>query len=220
MEKARPVALRTLKPFQARIFKRDDNIMKHVNFVLAHTARSTISNHLRGTRHRLVFGPLLRDEQIEDTGEFHDATQDCMIEHMLDDIVPQSHGYKHLRQVLQDALLTVATEHTVRPTKVVDTFLKSLRCRSLQDFLRQPDDTARKRHERRVRSGLDNLGFALRRSKKRDPLRDSYGLYHVIHRPTNSIIVDVPCDLDGIERWIRDVRVNKRVYDDLPTAAD
>ena len=194
--------------------------MQHVNFALAETARVIISNHLRGTRHRLVFGPLLRNEHIEDTGESHDAAQDCMIENMLDDIVPQSHGYKYLRQVLQDALLTVAAEHTVRPTKVVDRFLKSLWCRSLQDFLHQPEDTARKRHERRVRSGLDKLGFALRRSKKPDPLRDSYGLYHVIHRSTNSIIVDVPCNLDGIERWMRDVQVGKRVYDDLPTAAD
>jgi hypothetical protein len=143
-----------------------------------------------------------------------------MIGHMLDDIVPQSHGYKYLRQVLQDALLTVAAEHTVRPTKVVDRFLKSLWCRSLQDFLHQPEDTARKRHARRVRSGLDKLGFALRRSKKRDPLRDSYGLYHVIHRSTNSIIVDVPCNLDGIERWMGDVQDGKRGYDDLPTTAD
>jgi len=194
--------------------------MQHVNFALAEITRVVISNHLKGTRHRLVFGPLLRGEHIEDTGEFHDATQDCMIENMLDDIVPQSHGYKYLRQVLRDGLLTVAAEHTVRPTKVVDRFLKSLRCRSLQDFLRQPEDTARKRRERRVRSGLDKLGFALRRSKKRDPLRDSYGLYHFIHRSTNCIIVDVPCNLDGIERWMRDVQVGKRVYDDLPPAAD
>ena len=193
--------------------------MQHVNFALAETTRVIISNHLRGTRHRLVLGPLLRDDHIEDTGESHDAAQDCMIGDMLDDIISQSHGYKHLRQVLQDALLTVATEHTARPTKVVDTFLKSLQYRSLQDFLRQPEDTARKRRERKVRSGLTELGFALRRSKKRDPLRDSYGLYHVIHRSTNSIVVDVPCDLDGIERWMGDVRDRKRVYDDLPIAA-
>jgi hypothetical protein len=78
-----------------------------------------IFNYLRGTRHRLVFGPLLRDEHIEDTGEFHDATQDCMIENILDDIVPQSHGYKYLRQALRDALLTVAAERIVHPTKIV-----------------------------------------------------------------------------------------------------
>jgi hypothetical protein len=86
------------------------------------------------------------------------------------------------------------------PANVVDRFLTSLRGRSLQDFLRQPDDNARKRQERRVRVALAKLGFALRRSKKRDPLLHSYGLYHVIHVSSNSVIVNVACDLNGIEK--------------------
>lgn len=157
--------------------------MQHVNFELARIAKAIIDSHLKGTRHRLIIGPLPWHERIEDSGEFHDATDDCVIEHMLDHIVPGPQGYKRLRQVLQDALLTVAAERTVGPAKVVDRFLTSLWGRSLQDFLRQPDDNARKRQERRVRVGLAKLGFALRRSKKRDPLLHSYGLYHVIDGP-------------------------------------
>jgi hypothetical protein len=197
-----------------------DSIMQHVNFELARIARAIIDNHLKGTRYRLIIGPLPWNEHIEDSGESYDATDDCVIEHMLDHIVPGPQGYKRLQQVLQDALLVVAAEHTVGPAKVVDRFLASLRGRSLQDFLRQPDDNARKRQERRVRVGLAKLGFALRRSKKRDPLLRSYGLYHVIHAPSNSIIVAVASDLNGIEKWMRDVRDGKLAYDNLPFAAD
>jgi hypothetical protein len=143
-----------------------------------------------------------------------------MIEHMLDDIVPEPQGYKRLRQVLQDALLIVASEHGIHPTKAVDRFLTSLRGRSLQEFMRQPDNDARKRQERRVRVGLANLGFALRRSKKRDPLLSSYGHYHVIHISSNTSVVEVACDLNSIERWVRGVRDGKRLYENLPAIGD
>jgi hypothetical protein len=196
-----------------------DIIMRHVNFELARIAKVIIDNHLKGTRHRLIIGPLPWDEHIEDSGESYDTTDDCVIEHMLDHIVPGPQGYKRLQQVLQDALLVVAAEHTVDPAKIVDRFLTSLRGRSLRDFLCQPDDNARKRQERRVRVGLAKLGFALRRSKKRNPLLSSYGLYHVIHVPSNSIIVNVACDLNGIEKWMGDVRDGKPAYDNLPFAA-
>jgi hypothetical protein len=118
--------------------------MKHANFELARIAKEIIANHLKGTHQRLIFGPLLKDEHIEDCGESYDASDDCMIEHMLDAIVPEPQGYKSLRQVLQEALLIVASEHGIRPTKAVDRFLTSLRGRSLQEFMRQPDHDARR----------------------------------------------------------------------------
>jgi hypothetical protein len=194
--------------------------MKHVNFELALIARGIIDNLLKGTRHRLIFGTLLKDDHIEDSGEPYDASDDCMIEHMLDDVVPEPQGYKSLRQVLQEALLIVASEHSIRPTKAVDRFLTSLRGRSLQEFMRQPDNDARKRQERRVRVGVAKLGYALRRSKKRDPLLSSYGCYHVLHMSSNSIVVGVACDLNSIERWMRGVRDGKRLSENLPAITD
>ena len=66
--------------------------MQHVNFELARIAKAIIDSHLKETRHRLIIGPLPWHERIEDSGEFHDATDDGVTEHMLDHIVPGPQG--------------------------------------------------------------------------------------------------------------------------------
>jgi hypothetical protein len=56
-----------------------------------------------------------------------------------------------------------------------------------------------------VRTRLEKLGFALRRSRRRDPLRFGYGFYHVIEISSDSIRADVPYSLAGIERFAEEM---------------
>jgi hypothetical protein len=187
--------------------------MSHLNHKLDQEARQFIAEFVKtATFISATFDVASNQVVHEDTGEPLDLTQDGYVGDFLNIVVGEPTLGKTLRQVLRPVLCAVAAEHVKDPAKAVERFLTDLRYRLLPKFLSPPDDGAITRHERAVRTNLAKIGFALRRSRTRDPLRDSYGQCVVVGVPTGCPIIEAPSCLIGIEQWADDVRDGRLVY--------
>ena len=176
--------------------------MLHINLILADTARDFITGCLARTRHRFTFDPETLAPNVEDTGTPYDPTIIPTVGFFLSKPAGADYGVQSMREALQVALMSVASENSNNPTKRVTKFLTDLERRPFEKYLASGEAGDLKKRTAKLRHQLDRQGYRLEKSRTRDPLGENYQVYDVIRRSSGKIIMGVPRSLSGIESWL------------------